>query len=347
MTPLYDPHPRALRVLHGDLENYALGQAEVFLGPPGSVVERANASGYRFYAHQSYDGAGKRIERYVAGAVGQGEADEAAARLQARIEEMRGLLPSLRLLGREGFQLLDRRTYALMAALHNHGVFRAGGVLIGSHAYGILLNRLGIRTAAYSTQDVDLARPGKLQIESTAPPSLLEILRESGADLVEVPALDRKKPSTSFKEKGESTFRVELLAPGPDKSYPTLAVPELQAHAAGLPFLAYLLAGSQMATAMARQGCCALRVPLPERFVVHKLVASRLRVGRTAKSDNDVQQACVLATALVDSHPGALEEAVEALPKPARKHLRSALRVATPILEAHESPAVDELHLRG
>jgi len=64
--PLYTPHRRALTVLYADLESYALQQREVFIGTAGSVIERKNAAGFRFYAHQFYDGEGKKRERYLA-----------------------------------------------------------------------------------------------------------------------------------------------------------------------------------------------------------------------------------------------------------------------------------------
>ena len=46
---------------------------------------------------------------------------------------MKDIVSSLRMLGREGFNLVDAKTYATLASLHNHGVFGAGGLLIGSH----------------------------------------------------------------------------------------------------------------------------------------------------------------------------------------------------------------------
>ena len=72
-SPLYAPHRRALTVLYADLESYALNQREVFVGTAGSVIERKNAAGFRFYAHQSYDSEGKKRERYLAGPVGSPE----------------------------------------------------------------------------------------------------------------------------------------------------------------------------------------------------------------------------------------------------------------------------------
>jgi hypothetical protein len=243
--PLYTRHNRALGLLYTDVEQFALAQGEAFVGTPGSIVERQNASGFRFYSHQYYDGDGKKRERYLAGPIGAPEADGAAAALRGRIEDARQIAGSLRTLGREGFNLADARTYATVAALHNHGVFAAGGMLIGSHAYGVLLNRLAARATPYGTEDVDVARREVLAFEDARPREMLEILRASGLDFVAVPKLERKAPPTSFKQRGRSQFHVDLLVPSRTETFPVVPVPELAAHATGLPYLDYLLSASQ------------------------------------------------------------------------------------------------------
>jgi len=332
---LYTSHSRALTTLYSDLESYALGQPHVFVGTAGSLVERTNASGFSFYAHAYYDGDGRKRERYIAGPVGSAEADAVAAELRARVAELKDLVPSFRMLAREGFGIVDPRTYVTLASLHNHGVFTAGGMLVGSHAYGVLLNRLGVRAAAYATEDVDIARARALAFGELPRTGLLDMLKDSGIRFVEVPPLDHKDPPTSFKSPGRSLFHVDLLVPSRDETFPTVAVPELKAFATALPYLGYLLSESQLAMVMAREGCCAVRIPLPERFAVHKLIVSRLRTGREAKSTKDVTQACVLAAVLADGHPGALESAVAQVPRRARKYLSRALEVALPLLEDH------------
>ena len=155
---LYLEHSRPLNVLLADVESVASQQVEAFLGTAGSVIERTNASGFAFYAHQSYGAGGKQREKYLAGPVGDAEADAKASALRTRIQETKVLVPTLRMLGREGFSLVDSATYATIAALHNHGIFAAGGMLIGSHAYGVILNRMGIKSKPYATEDIDLAR---------------------------------------------------------------------------------------------------------------------------------------------------------------------------------------------
>ena len=340
---LYSPHRRVLTLQYADLENHALSQREVFVGTAGSVIERTNASGFRFYARQFYDGEGKKRECYLAGPVGDPKADAAATGMRERIKELKEIVPSLRLLGREGFNLVDASTYATLASLHNHGVFAAGGMLIGSHAYGVLLNRLGIRATPYATEDIDIARREALAFEKQPEQGLLEMLKDSGISFVEVPSLNRKKAPTSFKQRGRSRFHVDLLVPSASEDFPVVPVPELQAHATGLPYLSYLLAESQMTILMAREGCCPVRIPLPERFAVHKLIVSRLRTGREAKSGKDVFQACVLCAALAESHPGAIESALAQVPRRARKYLASAVTAARQLLEPAHARAWEEL----
>lgn len=342
----WSSHPQPLNVMYANLEAHALQAREAFLGTAGSVIERENARGVRFYVHQFYDAAGKQRERYLAAPVGGADADTKAEALRGRIAELKALVPTFRLLGREGYNMVDPRAYGTIAALHNGGVFEAGGMLIGSHAYGVLLNRLGIRVTAYTTDDVDVARREQLAFGRLPARDFLTMLQESGIEFVEVPDLDRKRPATSFKQPGKAGFHVDLLVPSKNETFPVVAVPELRAHATGLPYLAFLLEEWQTGMVIAREGCCAVRLPLPERFAVHKLVVSRLRTGRNTKAQKDIDQAIVLLAFLATNHPGAIESAVTALPKGAMKHLRAAVGALRPSLAESLPRAWEELTVR-
>lgn len=311
---LFTVHPKPLTVLYGDIEAFAHSQPQVLLGTAGSLLVRRNAAGFEFYARQFYDGDGKKREAYVAGPVGSPDAEETAAALRGQMQEVKALTADLRLLGREGFQLADAKTYATLATLSNAGLFRAGAVLVGSHAYGILLNQLGIRSAVYTTEDIDVARRQPLALAEPLSMDLLSLLRTSGIEFVAVPGFHPGEPATSFKQVGRSRFQVDLLVPAAGEEIGLVAVPELGAHATALPWLRYLLAESQLAPVLAREGCCQVRVPLPERLALHKVLVSRLRTGRSAKSQKDLDQAAVLLAALAELHPGAVAAAAAALP---------------------------------
>lgn len=344
---IFTIHPASLSVEYGNIENVAAMKEEIILGTPGSVIEQINKDGVRFYTHQFYDGDGKKRQKYIAGPIGADDANAAAEKMRSKIEEVNDLVTAIRMLGREGFILVDAKTYTTLGALHNHGVFEAGGMLIGSHAYGVLLNKLGVRAAFNKTDDIDIARSEKLAFKKVPSKSMLEMLLESGVNFVEIPSLKHGAPSTSFKKKGKARFHVDLLVPSKDETFPTVAVPELSAHATALPYLKYLLAESQPAVLLARQGCCQVRVPVPERFAVHKLVVSQLRTGRGAKSGKDIDQASVLCAALAELHPGAIEDAVDALSKKMKKHFQKALPSAQKRLEESSPLAWNALRINA
>lgn len=292
----------------------ALG-APVFIGAAGSIAKQKNQHGVEYIVHRFYGGAGTQQETYL-GIVGEFNIEA----LRARINEVKALVPELRLLVREGFQSADPKTYA---------------TLVGSHAFGVLINQMGIRATAYATEGVDLARREALAFEHVPAKSFLEMLRDSGIHFIEVPQFDHKKPATSFKQQGMSRFHVDLLVPSPNSEIRIVKVPELMAHATALPYLSYVLGQTQMATLIAREGCCPVRVPIAERFAIHKLVVSQLRVNPDARTEKDIFQAAVLLAALGEKYPGAIESAVLSLPSSARRYLVEASTPALGLMQGH------------
>lgn len=341
--PLYTLHSTPLTVLFGDLENQAAAQQEVLIGTPGSLLQRSNAAGFLYYVRQYYDATGKKRDQYLAGPVGDPAADRVAADLLERMTEARATAKDVALLAREGFQLADARTFATLATLHNKGLFRAGAVLVGSHALGVLLNQLGVRAAAYATEDIDIARHTALQLPQPGAVRFVELLSASGLPFVEVPALDVRQPSSSWKERGRSRFHVDLLVPAEGEEVGLAHVPELQAHAQALPYLGYLLGETQPGALLAREGLCAVRVPLPERFAVHKLLVAQLRSGRSAKSDKDLAQAACLLAVLAERRAGAVEDALAAVPVSARRYVQQGIAGVLPLLGSAHPRAAEVL----
>ena len=219
---------------------------------------------------------------------------------------------------------MDRKAFYTLASLHNHGLFRAGAMLVGSHAYGALLNAIGVRAVPYATEDVDIARREALALPGV--PGFLEMLRETGIEFFEAPTPDHRAPSTSFAERGGSRLKVDLLVPSKGDEYPTIPVPELKAHAQGLPYLACLLGASQEIPILSSHGAVMVRVPVPERYAIHKLIVSQLRNKTSGKPDKDLRQAATLIEALVERYPGAIEDAAKALPKTALRHVARAAK---------------------
>lgn len=322
MTVLTTPHERALTLLLSELEHSASEQSEVLLGTPGSLTERTNESGTRFWVRRYSDARNRRQEMHL-GKVDSPEVERRISIMNEMIATANATIARVRLLARAGFATIDRKAYFTLASLHNCGLFRAGALLIGSHAYGALLNALGVRATPYATEDVDIARRQSLAVPGV--PGFLDMLLATGIEFFEVPS-DRRQRGTSFKERGGSNFRVDLLVPSADETYPTVTVPELKAHAQGLPYLAYLLAASQEVPVLSSHGSVMVRVPVPERYAVHKLIVSQLRNKSSGKPEKDLRQAASLIEALVERYPGAIEDAASAVPKSAVRHMVRAIR---------------------
>lgn len=335
--PLYTSASQPLKTLFGSIDGMAKAGIPVFPGSPGSISIRKNQAGSEYYVRRHYDGSGSQKEHYI-GLVG--EADAKADRLREQIAEVKAMQKDVRLLIREGFQSADAPSYATLASLHLHDLFTAGATLVGSHAFGILLNQMGLRADAYATEDIDVAgRSEALAFDALPAKPFIDMLRGSGIHFIEVPQLDVRLPSTSFKQQGKSRFHVDLLLPSPNEEIGLAPVPELQTHATTLPYLSYLLGQTQISTLIASEGVCPVRIPVAERFAIHKMMVSQLRTNREAKADKDLYQAAVLIAALGEIYPGAIDTAVNDTPVSARKYLKKALPLVTARLAEHPRAA--------
>lgn len=333
--PLYQRHDQAFNSQYANIEQASAAQERVLVGAPGTIIEHKRGNAV-YYARQFMNAEGKRQQENLGGPKGDPVADELVTTVQGQIEEAKDLIGRIRELAKLGFQIADNKTYATMAVLYNHGLFQAGGVLVGSHAYAVLLNSLGIKALAYETEDIDIARARQLALRGVPSGGLLEILKETGIDFVPVPGFNRGDPPTSFKQAGRTRFHVDLLVPAKDNTFPTVAVPELGAHASGMPYLAYLLGQSHMGTLLSRHGAVPVRVPDPARFAIHKILVSRLRTNMLVKSQKDIQQACVLLAMLGEHRSGDIELACADFPRSARTMIRRALPDVRRALEAHD-----------
>lgn len=326
--PLFTRHPLALQTAFSELKRRAQEQAFLLVGTPGSVDVR-RVRGRPFYYRQFYDAEGKKTAHYI-GAVGTERAEARAAAVREAIVLTQALVKEGRLLAQSGYVRIDPRSAAILVAVANHGVFRGGGVLVGSHAYGALLNELGVRAAAFATEDIDIARDRPLAVTLDEDVDFAALLAASTVRLLPVPALDRKAPVTSYKAPGRDRLRVDLIVPASGSEVTVRAVPELRAHAQAVPYLQPLLAGPVDSVVTGRDGVVPVRVPRAEALAWHKVLLSEMRGASSDKRGKDRAQAAVLLAVLAEDAPDALEGALEELPRGVKGKTRSA---AKPIVE--------------
>ncbi|NTU70992.1 MAG: hypothetical protein HGB10_04125 [Coriobacteriia bacterium] len=306
--------PLEIQTLYAELlERLAAHEASRAIGHvPGSFVLKS-VKGSEYYYFQHSEPGGTKSQTYVGrrdaalDAVAQSHADAHSA-LAPDVESIQRLCSLLRV---GGAMVTDQGSARVLRALADAGVFRLGGVLVGTHAFVVLGNLLGVvwEGSSLRTQDVDVAADLSMSIvvpELTADaPGALESL-EMG--FLPVPALNRKAPSTSYKVRGQG-LRVDFLAPAKREGQKPIVLPRLGASAQPLRFLDFVTE-NPVTAAVINGGGVSVNVPDPAHFALHKLIVANERpAAMHAKRDKDLWQASQLLEVLSEERPGDLRAA--------------------------------------
>jgi hypothetical protein len=194
---------------------------------------------------------------------------------------------------------------ALLSVLSRAGVFRLGGVLVGTTAYQAYSAMLGIRlpAATLQTGDVDVAAANVSVAVSERLPPMLDILKEVDASFREVAHISRKH-AVAYRAAGG--LRLDFLTPneGPETDLPR-RLTALGTDAQPMRFLGYLIQDAAPAVLLHEAGVF-VRVPLPTRYCLHKLIVSQRRGAANPKREKDLRQAEVLLGVLADRQPNEL-----------------------------------------
>ena len=332
----------SLRTSYAQAKELALTQREVPLLTAGSLQVEKRAAGQFVYRYR-YDATGKRIAEYIGP-----QADERTTakveRARQEIRDQEGLASYSQSLRKIGFYSADNSTIVTVASLFNAGIFGKGAVLVGTHAFGAILNELGVCASPFPlTEDVDVARARRIEIAALPEGGLLALLKQTGLPFHEVPQLKRGEPATSFKVRGQK-LKVDLLVAVDRAPYRAVRVPELGAYATGLPFLAYLLNDSAMSILIGRDRIVPVAVPHAGRFCIHKLAVYTLRAATDdPKREKDIFQSAMLAASLAEQQDFFLNEAIDAMNKPLRARVKTGATRAIKLLQANHPAAVEIL----
>ena len=295
-------HSRAAQVAYQDLLRMHLDEAasEII----GSIEERRRNG--RTYLYDRFRIGTEMKSRYL----GEDSPDlrdrlARAADLKAEAQERRKRMSRLaRVLRAEGMIGTDRETGSLLLAFARAGVFRLGGTLIGTGAYGLYQGELGVRFDSEElaqTGDIDFASFERLSVAlgDRVEEEPGEILRSMKFEAV--PGVYDRQIWKWRQSGGEAM--VEFLTPafGDEGIKP---LPALGVSAQALNYLNFLIAEPIHALALYRSGVL-VQIPRPERFAIHKLiVASRRHRGPDeAKARKDRAQAEFLIRILAEDRP--------------------------------------------
>ncbi len=277
----------------------------------GSFFTKTVSGRAYWYFREAAGEDGKRHDRYV----GPDNTD-----LQRRISEHRQAKESYRerrklvtTLQRAGLPAANAKTGLVLEALANAGIFRLRAVVVGTAAYQTYAGLLGVLLGSrnVTTSDLDLAQfqSVSVAVDDQVKPSLAEILKT--VDPRFQPIMDPSHPRHATRYSAGDEFRIDILTPneGADDDTPVM-LPALQAEAQPLRFLDFLIYQETQAAILFGPGI-AVNVPAPERFALHKLLVSRLRVQAResqAKAAKDLRQASELIDVLSDQRPYELRD---------------------------------------
>jgi hypothetical protein len=310
--------PESVSTLYAELLDQAVGlerlEAASEAVPGGPVAKAVRGRRYLYWQIRKGD---QVLQRYLGPDTPELRAD-LDRRLAAR-EELapdREALARLAAMAARGGALREATAVAeVLELLAELGLFRRGGVLVGTQAYRCYGNLLGwtLPAASLRTQDIDVAQDLAIALASAEEPAPPVADRLAGAGFLPVPGLDPREPHTSFKIRGRD-LRVDFLVPARSgASTSTVRVAGLGLAAQPLPFLDYLIEEPIPAVVIAPRPVL-VRVPRPGRFALHKLwTAARRPASEEAKARKDRTQAAALRDLLASERPDDLEEARSAL----------------------------------
>ena len=193
--------------------------------------------------------------------------------------------------------------FRIVRRLNEIGFFRAGGVLVGTHAFLAYGNALGVswgdlaRTQdldfAHSGNRIELALPASLQIETRGAMESLE------AGFLPVPGFGPKSQSATFISAVDRQLRVDFLAPMVGSRDKVYAHDGLGVNLQPLRFLEFVMEDVEQAAIISAVGVVIANVPDPARYALHKLlVHAERRVRSPGKAQKDLRQAAALIEGL-------------------------------------------------
>jgi hypothetical protein len=191
------------------------------------------------------------------------------------------------------------------------GVFRLGGVMVGTTAFRLYEGELGLRLSmdeTAMTQDVDIASFEKLSLalEDSVEPGLADVFEQ----LRFAPVPEIRTNKVWRWRQSDSQALVEFLTPSFRDEEGLRDLAALGVSARALHHLDYLIADPIDAAAVYREGVL-VKIPRPERFAIHKLIVAdrRLDGPDSRKARKDLMQVELLANALAEDRPTDLAEA--------------------------------------
>ena len=315
MSQRYTEQPVATSTAYAQLHTAALGiefdrDVSHLNGSFGTKTVKGSLQWYFSFrdidqrVRQLYIGPDTEAVRQLVHTARTARTAEPRARLRAlaRSASVLGCLPA------------QRKHLSVILRLSEYGFFRAGGVLVGTHAFLSYANQLGVRwSGAEQTTDVDFADAGRnisIALPATLkaqPHTALTTMEEGFLPLVQY----RGSAGASYRHRDEPEFQIDFLTPKTADSDDPIRIEHLDVALQPLRFMEFSLEAVEQATLFDATGrAVVVSLPAPERYAVHKLLVVGERTGAfRAKVSKDLAQAAALIEYFRDNDPEALQDA--------------------------------------
>jgi hypothetical protein len=217
-------------------------------------------------------------------------------KIEKAYPKLSALSQSAQILGCNGMM---PKHFKITNQLASYGFFKAGGILVGTHAFLAIGNMLGVKwDSGDKTLDVDFAHAGKKI--SIALPSNMDISVRDALTSLEMGLLPIQLLSgaagAQYRNPLDPELRVDFLTPE-GKETTNVVMRNLGLSLEPLKFMEFSLEGTTQAAILGRDGACLVNIPSPERYAIHKLIVfgERKQADRV-KSFKDVEQAAALVS---------------------------------------------------
>ena len=197
----------------------------------------------------------------------------------------------------------------VIARLADHGLFRAGGILVGTHAYLAYQNRFGVLwRAGDTTVDLDFAHPGRNI--SLALSHDLEIDAHKAIESLKMGFLPINE-GTRYIKADEPDFDLDFLTCLHRRSQEPVTMRHLNLTLQPLKFMEFSMEDPVVAVLPTSSGPIVVNVPRPERYALAKLVLymERMEGRNPEKAGKDLMQAASLIDYLSSRLPDMLQDA--------------------------------------
>jgi len=312
--------PLVVQTLYAELMEQMLAlEAGRSIGDVEGCFTTKNIKGEQYVYFQYSDPGGRKRQTYIGkrGPSLDRVVDRFASDRESVKDDQNEIKRLCALLRAGGAMTTEGASARVLKAFAQSGLFRMGAVLVGTHAFTVLGNLLGVKWlhSALQTQDLDIAGERRLGIAfpSVEKADVPQVLDQLEMGFLPVPAFDPGQPSSSFKVRGKS-LRVDFLTPSRgSKDTGPVPIPRFGVAAQPLPFLDFLMEHAEHG-AVVNGGGVLVQVPTPARFALHKLMLFGERgVIAHTKAEKDLVQASQLIQVLTEDRPGDLILAWEAV----------------------------------